>query len=246
MAEKGQCNFEFTFTGDQGHSSAPPKSTSIGKMASFIKDVEEHPREMKLTKPVEEMLKNVSPFKKGIEKLFMKNSRFFFPIMKNIMKKRPQTNALIRTTVAFTVTKGGTGANILPDKSVVNANVRILPGESVDDIKKWFKSFNHEFEMKLIQGEDPTDISDIDNDSYEILKETINEIFDFPVVTPYLMIGATDSRNYKGLSNKIFRFMPCKLTADELALMHADDEYISIENFNKMIDFYKSFIKKIN
>ncbi len=246
VAEKGQCNYEFTFTGEQGHSSAPPKNTSIGKMAAFIKDVEDHPREMRLTSPVEEMLRNVAPYKSGVEKIFMKNSGTFFPVLKNIMSKGAQTNALIRTTVAFTMTKSGSQPNVLPDKASVIANVRVLPGDTPEDIEKWFRSFNHEFELRRIAGEGATDVSKTDNKVYGTLKKCIEEVFDKPVVTPYLMIGGTDSRNYKGLSDKIYRFMPCKLTSEELSLMHADDEYISIDNFNKMIEFYTLFIKEMN
>ncbi len=162
------------------------------------------------------------------------------------MSKGPQTNALIRTTVAFTKTSAGTEPNVLPDKSSVVANVRVLPGESPESIEKWFKSFNHDFELKRLAVQYPTDVSKTDNETYETLKKCIEDTFNNPVVTPYLMIGGTDSRNYKGLSDKIYRFMPCILTGKELALMHADDEYISVENFNKMIEFYTLFIKEMN
>ncbi len=246
VAEKGQCNYQFSFTGEQGHSSAPPKSTGVGKMAAFIKDVEDHPRKARLTEPVELMLKNVAPHKSGIEKLFMQNARQFFPILKNIMAKGAQTNALIRSTVAFTMTSGGTAPNVLPDKATVTANVRLLPGETPEQIEAWFKSFNHQFEMTCLVAEAATDVSKVDNEQYDVLKNCIETVFDQPAITPYLMIGGTDSRNYRGLSDKIYRFMPCCLTGKELALMHADDEYISIENFGKMIEFYTLFIKAIN
>ncbi len=246
VAEKGQCNYQFTFTGEQGHSSAPPRRTAVGKMAAFIKDVEDHPRPALLTAPVAEMLKNVAPAKSGIEKLFMQHAKTFFPILKGVMAKGAQTNALIRTTVAFTMSSAGSAPNVLPDKATVTANVRLLPGETPEQIERWFKSFNHEFDMKTMAVEAPTAVSKTDNAVYQTLKKCIETVFDKPVVTPYLMIGGTDSRNYKGLSDKIYRFMPCRLSAAELALMHADDEYISIDNFNKMIDFYTLFIKKLN
>ncbi len=162
------------------------------------------------------------------------------------MEKGPQTNALLRTTVAFTKSSAGTEPNVLPDKAKVTANVRVLPGETPEEIERWFESFDHEFELRTIAAESPTDISKTNNEVYETLKSCIEEVFDKPVVTPYLMIGGTDSRNYRGLSDKIYRFMPCKLTGKELALMHADDEYISVDNFYKMIEFYRAFIKAMN
>ncbi len=246
VAEKGQCNYQFTFTGQQGHSSAPPEHTAVGKMAAFIKDVEDHPMAMRLTEPVAETLINIGGHKRGIEKFLMTHVRTFFPIIKKTMAKGAQTNALIRTTVAFTMARGGTAANVLPDKASVTANVRVLPGDTPESVEDWFKSFNHQFEMARLAAERPTAVSKTNNGCYGLLKRCIENVFNQPVVTPYLMIGGTDSRNYQGLSDKIYRFMPCRLTSEELALMHADDEYISIDNFNKMIEFYTLFIKAMN
>ncbi len=245
VAEKSQCNFEFTFTGDQGHSSAPPKSTSIGKMAAFIKDVEDHPREMRLTPPVEEMLGIVGSHKKGFSGFAMRNARALFFAIKKAMASNKQTNALLRTTVAFTITSGGIAPNALPDKAKVVANVRVLQGDTPEDIEKWFKSFNHEFEIKALALEEPTGISPTNTKGFEILKSCIGEVFDNPVVSPYLMIGGTDSRHYGEVCDNIYRFMPCMLTSKDLELMHADDEHITIENFEKMLEFYPLFIKKI-
>ncbi len=245
IGEKSQCNYELIFTGEQGHSSAPPEHTAIGKMAAFIKDVEDHPRETMLIKPVEEMLKNLSTKKTGIEKILMRNPKRYFSLIKKSMAKNKQTNALIRTTVAFTMANSGSAPNILPDKASLIANVRVLQGDMPKDIRNWLQSFHHDFELKVIAEEAPTKISNIDTESYRKLTETIKSIFGDVLVTPYLMIGGTDSRNYGELSDNIYKFMPCKLTSDELSLMHADDEYISIDNFNRMITFYDEFIRKV-
>ncbi len=245
VAEKSQCNYELIFKGDQGHSSAPPKHTAIGKMAAFIQDVENNPRETRLTKPVEEMLKNVSSRKTGIAKLFMSKPSTYFPFIKKILVKGKQTNALIRTTVAFTMANSGTAPNVLPDEARLVANVRVLQGDTPEMIETWFQSFGHEFELIPLAVEYPTKISNTDTTAYAVLCESIKSVFGEVLVTPYLMIGGTDSRNYSDLSDNIYRFMPCHLTADELNLMHADDEYISIENFEKMLAFYDVFIRRM-
>ncbi len=245
IAEKSQCNYEIIFKGDQGHSSSPPKSTAIGKMSAFIQDVENHPRECRLTKPVEEMLKNVSVYQSGLAKMFMKNPSRHFSLIKKSMVGGRQTNALIRTTTAFTMAESGTAANVLPDYAKVVVNVRVLQGDTPEMITDWLNSFNHDFELKPLYLEAPSSISNIDSKAYEILGESIKETFGDIMITPYLMIGGTDSRQYSELSENIYRFTPFKLDAHEIELMHADDEYISIENFEKMLEFYEKFIKKM-
>lgn len=245
VAEKSQCNYELIFKGEQGHSSSPGKNTAIAKMAAFVVDVENHPSEVRLTKPVEDMFVNLSEKKTGITRMLMKNPSRYFALIKKSLAKGRQTNALIRTTVAFTMASSGTAPNVLPDEAHLIANVRLLQGDTPEKIEKWLQSFGHEFELIPLHRENPSKISNIETESFNSLKETIREIFGDMLISPYLMIGGTDARNYSELSDNIYRFMPCRLSADELNLMHADDEYISVENFVRMIEFYTCFVKKV-
>ncbi len=245
VAEKSQCNYELIFKGEQGHSSSPGKNTAIAKMSAFVVDVENHPSEIRLVKPVEDLFVNLSDKKTGLTKMIMRNPSRYFGLIKKSLVKGRQTNALIRTTVAFTMASSGTAPNVLPDEAKLIANVRLLQGDTPEKIEAWLKSFGHDFELKPLHREHPSKISDIKTESYQLLKETIREVFGDMMISSYLMIGGTDSRHYSELSDSIYRFMPCRLSADELNLMHADDEYISIENFMRMIDFYDKFVKKV-
>ena len=59
-----------------------------------------------------------------------------------------------------------------------------------------------------------------------------------------MVLGATDAREYSKISDNTYRFLPIILSDEEAALMHADNEKISIENWGRMIDFYTNFIKR--
>ena len=59
-----------------------------------------------------------------------------------------------------------------------------------------------------------------------------------------MVLGATDARDYAKVSDNTYRFLPIILSDEEAALMHADNEKISIENWARMIEFYKNFIKR--
>ncbi|WP_459129921.1 M20/M25/M40 family metallo-hydrolase [Guggenheimella bovis] len=244
LAEKGNSNFEFTFIGEEGHSSAPPQSTSIGKMARFIKDVEDHPRQAKLVEPVISMLKTLAKEKKGIERLALSHPEQFFPLIKGVLEKGKQTRAMLRSSVSFTMTEGGQAPNILPKTASCVANVRMLPGDRIQDIERWFKSFKHDFTMKPLFESEASKVTNTDQESFKHLKRTIEQFFPDTIVTEFLMIGGTDSIHYDKVSDAAYRFMPCYFTNEELGLMHASNEYIKVETFLKMIEFYKYFIKE--
>lgn len=246
LAEKGNTNIELIFTGDEGHSSMPPKNTSIGKMAAFIHSVESNPRKAKLVEPVLSMLSAITPHKKGFEAFALKNPGIFGPIIKASLGKGRQTAPMTRSTVAFTMTDSGTAPNVLPKKASCVANIRVLPGDTVTGIIDWLKSFGHDFEVRPILLEEASKCSSQDTAGYSALKKTIGEVFADAVITPYLMVGGTDARKYEDISDGVYRFMPCRLTASDLSKMHGTNEYISKKNLEQMLKFYKIFIENLD
>jgi carboxypeptidase PM20D1 len=57
------------------------------------------------------------------------------------------------------------------------------------------------------------------------------------------MTATTDSRHYQKLAERIFRFNPVILNPKDLSLIHGHDERISVENFQRGIDFYTSLFR---
>ncbi|MEA4963323.1 M20/M25/M40 family metallo-hydrolase [Lutispora sp.] len=243
IAEKGSTNIKITVEGQGGHSSMPDRNTTIGTIAKIISNVENNPMPARLIMPVREMLRTMAPYMKE-NKFVLKNIDHLFPIINPVMAKNPLINALIRTTIAFTMTGGGDVPNVLPRKAWTVANLRILQGDSVDStlehIKKVNPGINFEIEKMLV--EEPSEISSIDSESYKILGNIINEIYPEAVIIPYLMIGGTDSRKYLESCKNIYRFSAVILTKEDDAAIHSSNERISIINFHNMIRFYIRFL----
>ncbi len=246
LAEKGNTSIELIFDGEEGHSSMPPQNTSIGKMAAFIRDVESHPRKARLVEPVLSMLKAIAPHKKGFEGFVLRNPGLFAPVINASLGKGRQTAPMTRTTVAFTMTNSGTAPNVLPKQASCVANIRVLPGDSVESIIEWLRSFGHDFKTKPLLIEEASKCSRQDTPGYKILCKTIAEIFPEAVITPYLMVGGTDARKYEEVAENVYRFMPCRLTASDLAKMHGTNEFISKKNLENMLKFFETFIKNLN
>ncbi len=243
LAEKGSSALKFTFYGDEGHSSTPPRSTSIGKMASFIKDVENSPRPARLIPTVEAMLKNMSKYKSGIESHILADpSRYFF-ILKRIMEKDKQTASMIRTTVAFTMTDSGEAHNVLPREASCIANIRILPGERFEEIMAWFYSFPHDFKVDVLKRQEGSKDSSFKSRFYMQLESLIRKHFPATVISPYLVSGGTDSRHYSDLVENSYRFSPFKLNPDDLSRIHGRGEFISLDNLKRMVEFYRDLIE---
>ena len=59
------------------------------------------------------------------------------------------------------------------------------------------------------------------------------------IVTPYLVIGGTDSRYFEGVSDNIFRFTPF---VDPFGF-HGIDERVRLDDYKSGISFYEQLIK---
>ena len=59
------------------------------------------------------------------------------------------------------------------------------------------------------------------------------------IVSPFLMIGATDSRYFRNNSEAVLNFS----AVQDVKGFHGIDERIGIKDLQRMIYFYKEFLK---
>lgn len=242
-AEKGSTNVKLTVTGQDGHSSMPPRSTAVGTLAKIITNVEKNPMPARLIGPVKDMFKTMAPHVDG-KKFILKNIDKLFPIISPILGKDPTINSLIRTTIAFTIVEGSQAPNVLPKTATTTANLRILQGDTIDSTIEHIRRVNPgiDFEIEKLLIEEASEISEINSESYRILTNTISKIYPDAIALPYLMSGGTDSRKYFNVSKNIYRFSAVILTKKDYATIHSKNERISFENFSNMIKFYIEFL----
>ena len=244
IAEKGYCDVKIKVNSDGGHSSMPPKNTALGNLSKIICEIEKKPMKAKLCMPVHNMLKNICSEMGILVEIAVKNSWLFKPVLIKILSSSPMTNAMVRTTTAATMSKASDAPNVLPQNAIAVINSRLLPGDSSEDLVNHIKQITDKYnaEVEKIQVEEPSQISPIDTIGYMKLQETIKKIFGNVIVTPYLVMGGTDSRKYEIVCNNIYRFTPCKINSEEQSTMHNTNESITIENYYKMLNFYEYII----
>ena len=90
---------------------------------------------------------------------------------------------------------------------------------------------------------DPPPSRDIASPSFQTLNRTIREMFPDVIVAPGLMVAATDSRHYVGITDNIFRFSPVRANSDDLKRFHGTNERLSIDGYADMIRFYRRLIE---
>lgn len=247
IAEKGYLTLKITIRGEGGHSSMPTTGTSIGKLAKIITRLEEYQMKATLVGPAGLMFDYIGPEMPFFQKLIVANRWAFRRLILHFLSKSKTTNAMIRTTTAPTIIKGGIKANVLPGKVHLIVNFRILPGDSVQKVithvKKVIDDNDVTVEMYNNIFTEPTCISDISNRAFSEIQKTICQIFPDTSVAPGLVLAETDSKHYEKISDNNFRFAPFTLGPDDTARIHGINERISIQGYLHAIQFYRLLIE---
>jgi carboxypeptidase PM20D1 len=246
-AEKGYLSIRLTAESEGGHSSMPPKQTTVGILAAAIDKLEKNPFPIRMTGPAADLFEYAGPEMSFPYKMLFANMWLFGPVIESELASSPGTNAAIRTTTAPTMFEGSQAENVLPAKATAVVNFRILPGDTIQSVTDQVKSTINDSRVKIQpiteSANEPAPASSIGSQSFGILNKTIRAVMPDVFVAPMMMIGSTDSFKYVGLSQNIYRFLPERLYGDDLNMMHGMNEKISITNLGEMINYYILLIK---
>ena len=248
IGEKGYVNLNFTMNSKGGHASTPPKHTIVGRLSKAVWEIENHPFKCQFTKPVREMLDTLGRHSNFVYRMIFANLWFFAPVLKLYCNLAGgEMNAMMRTTVAVTRFEGSKAYNVIPPKASFGINMRLLGTDTVESVQKYLKSVikNEDIQLELITGMNPSPYSETNCDAWEILKTAIHDTWPAAIVSPYLMMACSDSRHYSKISNHVYRFSAMKLSKEERAMIHGNDERVPLETLLKTVAFYIRLLRML-
>ncbi|CAI5759319.1 unnamed protein product [Candida verbasci] len=182
--EKGYLDSIIEFYTPGGHSSVPPKHTSIGIIAKLIEKIE--------SKEFSPILSNINPVLNQLYCIAEHSPNLDPKVRKNILKSQVNSNAnkkiveylsknketkyLIQTSQAIDIIQGGIKSNALPEHVSILVNSRIAVEETIEDVIEKYKShileITDEFDLGLIIS------------GQEVIKPTKNGYFNYSLVEP--------------------------------------------------------------
>jgi carboxypeptidase PM20D1 len=245
VAEKGFVNFKLSVKGKGGHSSQPPVHTAAGILAQAIVKIENNPFEAKLDF-FNLMFNNIGYAMPLANRLALANLWLFEPVVKNTLLASTSTAAIIRTTTAVTMLQGSTKSNVLPTFATAVVNFRILPGDTVQSIRTHLEQVIDDPRVALSTEltSEASQVSPTEHLGFKLIESTIRRLDENILVSPYLVMAATDSRHFQALSDNIYRFMMVKLNPETLKHFHGINEQITVTDYFNAIDFYYAMLEQ--
>lgn len=245
-AEKGYLSVELTVTGKGGHSSMPPEETTIGRLSRAVSLVEATPMRARVRGALKEMLLTLAPESSFERRLAIANLWLFEPLLVKALSSKATTRAMLRTTAAPTIFQAGEKDNVLAMNARAVVNMRLLPGDTVQDAIAHVTKVVRDDEVRIRPigtVREASSVSSTDSSTYKDVARLTRRIFPDAIVTPYLTVGGTDSSYYARLSPNVYRFLPVPFTADDIARLHGTNERIRIQDYANVVRFYKAMIR---
>src|SRR5271166_1091580 len=254
IAEKGHATIRLKAQTEGGHSSMPPPHTAVGMVATVVARLESNPFPARIDGATVAMLDYLGPEMPWPRRVALANRWLTGGLIARQFAAKPSLNALIRTTMAATIARGGEMVNVLPKRAETVVNVRLLPGDTSESalrrIQNEVKRLG--FDEKTVTcsletaPSEPSRISSTDSAGFRTLQRTIAEVYRGTVVAPGLSMVVTDSRHYAPIASDIYRFLPLRVTADDLKRIHGADERIGIKSYADLIGFLARLIENLS
>jgi len=91
---------------------------------------------------------------------------------------------------------------------------------------------------------EPSAVSDPDGPGYVAVERAIRSVLPDVLVAPGLMVGATDSRHFRGVSDAIYRFHPAWTRSSDTERIHGVDERLRVSNLEAYVQFYAAVLRE--
>ena len=209
-------------------------------MAQAIVDLEKNQIPCKLVEPINHQIEFIGAELPLLKKIAFANPWLF---------KNPILKALnAHTTTAPTIITGGVKNNVIPTIAEATINFRILPGETIESVKKHIiNTVSDKVRVESVGFlTNPSPVSSTNCEGFKILEKTIRGMFPKSIVVPGLVGGGTDARYFYKISDDVYRFYPTRIGPNSMKRFHGIDEKISKENHKEIIKFSYHLIKELN
>ena len=232
IAEKGSVFMDIIARGKGGHASAPPARQAVGILSHALLRLLNRPLPFTLTEPARGLFDTLGRHSTFAYKLIFANLWCFAPLLDRICRSSGgELDALVRTTIALTRLSAAEAYNVLPGEAEAGVNIRLISGDSMETARARMERIidDPQVQVKIIKGSEPSSVSLAEGEPWERLKRAIRQTYPEAIVSPYLMVAASDSRHYCRISDRVYRFSGFPLSREQLGFIHNQDERIPLK-----------------
>lgn len=241
--EKGRCRLVCKASTESSHISLTGyKNNPVERMSAFIQEISTRkPFILRLNPQVKQMFRRLAPYCGFPMNVLFCNLWLFGGILKKVL---PGINAtaggMVGTVCTFQKIEGGMTEKVCTANALLrNVNEEDLR-KDLDTFRAAAKKYGVEVEIENEEYYDPADFA---APAYSYAMECIEKVFPRYPAAPYILPAGTDAWKLTPICNCVLRFAPTRMSAKQLASIHAVDENIDVSAIAEAATFYKHFVK---
>ena len=243
--EKGFYHLNCTATTGSAHAglTAGQKATPVERMAAFIHEISSTNIFIRRLNPqITAMFTHMAPHCKFPMNLVFGNLWLFGGILKKIMPSlSPAAGGLLGTTCVFHKIEGSA------ESKACTARATLRPVDSADwkkDLQKFLEvAKKYEISVEVDEKSEYHEPADMTKPQLAYTFECIKKVFPAYPAVPMILPAGTDARHFTEICPCVIRFAPIRLSAQQLASVHSENENIDIDAISDAVMFYKEFVR---
>ena len=247
VGEKGCADLRFVARSNGGHASMPEKDSPLVRLGKFMAEVDKKRIfQAELNPALCEMLRRFSTVMKGGVSLFLAHPERHRLLLTAALLRRPNTAALLQTTLAFTMAHGSEGTNVVPNEAWVVGNMRYSHHQGQEGSFRAVRKVAEKYglEMEVMNPGTPSRIADYEEKGFRLVEQAIRAVFPGVIPAPYILIAASDARYFDRVCDQCIRFLPFALNSQQVRSIHGLDENVDVASLPPAVAFYKYLMVK--
>lgn len=248
VSEKGILSLRLAVEQQGGHASTPPRLTATIRLARALVRLNRRPFPKSFVATNLEMIRTLGahatqPLRWVFTNLWLTR----LPLLALFARLGDETNAMVRTTQAVTQLSGAQAANALAERAEAIVNIRVAIDSNIaGTIAHVRKAIRDDLvSIEALHPNEPSPVSPTSGRAWELVKNTIEQSFPGTIVTPYVMLGASDSRHFTRISDHVYRFSPFEMSTEERGTLHAKNERMRVATFLRGVGFYTRLVAEL-
>lgn len=237
VAEKGYLTLILVTTGEGGHSSRPPRISTIGRLSAALARIEDNPFEPRLPGPVAGMLRGMAPYMSQPERFVFNNLWLTGPFVARRMSQDRLTNSFVRTTTALTMFNAGIKENVVPQRAEARVNFRLLPGDTPEQLIQRIEAIVDDPAITITakDWDRIPPVADHEAQGFRVIAAAVEPVYPEAVIVPSMLTATTDTRHYIDVADNHYRFRGMLIEAGQASSVHGTGEYITIESYRNSV-----------
>ncbi len=154
---------------------------------------------------------------------------------------------MLRDTATLTLVNAGQKINVIPAEATAEFDVRLLPHTNHQQFLKRMQTITAGLPVEFEWVTEPLDAAEpspMDDPLYQALVDATRAHEPQAVVSPWLMVGANDSRFFPPTGIKTYGFNPAFLSKAQVDAIHGHNESIDVDEFAKGLVVYTEALER--